>query len=486
MFTRYIAHTAVVIAVGGLLACSEVADPPVTVSDSPGIELAEGTASSHLTFDCAAQSSIPEIECDALVALYNGTGGDDWVDNTGWLTDGDPCFWFGVSCSGGSIHTVFLQENQLIGSIPAEVGALANLHTLGLPGNQLTGPIPLELAGPSGLTSLNLRSNQLTGSVPAELGFLMNMQRLDLSQNQLTGSIPTQFGRLANLVSLELSANQLSGPIPTELGGLANLEALSLGLNQLTGTIPAEFAGLASLEFLQLDSNFLTGTIPVELAELANVRFLGLSLNSLTGAIPDELTGLASLDVLRLNSNQLTGQVPLALAQIGDDLSSCDISNNTGLFFLNTQPYRDADTNGDGFICGLALPEEDADTDGDGLSDSEEEAVGTDPGNPDTDGDGIVDGSDPDVLSDVLDTLPDGAFKSGNRGHRTAMQSILRDVEDAIADGDLDEAIRKLRNLRRHVDGCGAAADRNDWIIDCAAQIAVRDLVDTLISNLGR
>jgi hypothetical protein len=103
---------------------------------------------------------------------------------------------------------------------------------------------------------------------------------------------------------------------------------------------------------------------------------------------------------------------------------------------------------------------------------------------PDSDGDGIPDGSDPDILSDMLSTFRDDAFKSGG-GHRTAMQSILDDVESAIAGGDVDEAIRKLENLRRHVDGCGAAADNNDWITDCAAQLQVRDLIDALIANLS-
>jgi hypothetical protein len=35
------------------------------------------------------------------------------------------------------------------------------------------------------------------------------------------------------------------------------------------------------------------------------------------------------------------------------------------------------------------------------------------------------------------------------------------------------------------VDGCGSTADMNDWIVDCPSQIAVRDLIDTLITGLG-
>ncbi|NNM32188.1 MAG: hypothetical protein HKO53_03940, partial [Gemmatimonadetes bacterium] len=75
--------------------------------------------SSHLAFDCAAQSAIPEAECVALVALYNSTDGDGWVDNTGWLTAPDPCEWFGVGCLlGATVASVVLPANRLSGPLP--------------------------------------------------------------------------------------------------------------------------------------------------------------------------------------------------------------------------------------------------------------------------------------------------------------------------------------------------------------------------------
>lgn len=126
----------------------------------------------------------------------------------------------------------------------------------------------------------------------------------------------------------------------------------------------------------------------------------------------------------------------------------------------------------------------DPDTDGDGVSDGDEVELGTDPLDPDSDGDGIVDGSDPDILSDLLDTLGDDVFAGGS-GHRTAMQSRLDGIESDILVGDVTAAIQKLENLRRRVDGCGSSADMNDWIIDCAAQLEVRALIDTLIASLG-
>ncbi len=40
--------------------------------------------------DCAVQTQIPKVECDALVDLYNSTDGANWKDNTGWNVTNTP------------------------------------------------------------------------------------------------------------------------------------------------------------------------------------------------------------------------------------------------------------------------------------------------------------------------------------------------------------------------------------------------------------
>ena len=37
---------------------------------------------------CTIQTEIPQAECEALVALYNSTDGDNWTDNDGWTGHG--------------------------------------------------------------------------------------------------------------------------------------------------------------------------------------------------------------------------------------------------------------------------------------------------------------------------------------------------------------------------------------------------------------
>ena len=64
------------------------------------------------------------------------------------------------------------------------------------------------------LQVLPLNDNELTGSIPSELGSLTNLKELFLSRNQLTGTIPPELSNLPNLDKLFLSDNQFTGCIP--------------------------------------------------------------------------------------------------------------------------------------------------------------------------------------------------------------------------------------------------------------------------------
>ncbi|MEN8218677.1 MAG: leucine-rich repeat domain-containing protein [Pseudomonadota bacterium] len=249
----------------------------------------------HAATDSAAVTQIPPTECEVLVTLYNSTNGDSWTDNSGWLKTNKPCWWNGVTCSGGHVSRLSLRDNQLTGSIPSELGNLSNLSDLHLSDNELTGSIPSELGNLSNLSDLNLSDNELTGSIPSELGNLSNLRYLHLSSNELTGSIPSELGNLSNLRYLFLSFNDLTGTIPRELGNLNKLWWLNLHYNELTGTIPRELGNLSNLTQLWLHSNELTGTIPSELAKLSELEWLYLHNNRLCGEIPVEFKNLHSI-----------------------------------------------------------------------------------------------------------------------------------------------------------------------------------------------
>ncbi len=307
---------------------------------------------SPIMADCTTQADIPQIECEALVDLYNSTNGDSWTDNTNW-NDDFPCSWYGVNCQGG--HVVFLQlgSNNLIGTLPLSLGNLMFLRNLTLDHNQLSGSIPSELSN-TNLFYLNLGANLLAGLIPSELGYLGNLGSMYLYTNRLIGPIPIEFRFLANLSALNLSNNNLTGYIPNELGELTNLSGLDLSGNNLTGTIPSELGNLTNLQNLALSSNLFSGSIPKEFGNLNNLIELDLSGNQLTGSIPEELGNLVNLQhYILLDSNQLTGSVPLSVAIVGAAVDVCDFSNNDSSLCMPATPaYQDIGLDP---ICGLPL-----------------------------------------------------------------------------------------------------------------------------------
>ena len=131
----------------------------------------------------------------AMVALYNATGGANWTNNTNWLTNEALSEWHGLDTdANGRVTGLRLENNGLIGEIPAELGDLTNLIALRLYSNSLSGEIPVELGGLANLEELSLRGNALTGEIPAELGDLTNLIALRLYSNSLSGEIPAALG----------------------------------------------------------------------------------------------------------------------------------------------------------------------------------------------------------------------------------------------------------------------------------------------------
>jgi hypothetical protein len=83
-------------------------------------------------------SEMPEILIDslALVALYNSTNGPEWTNNANWLT-GPVDTWYGITVENERVTWLHLENNNLSGQIPPEIGNLFNLQDLVISNNEL-------------------------------------------------------------------------------------------------------------------------------------------------------------------------------------------------------------------------------------------------------------------------------------------------------------------------------------------------------------
>jgi Leucine-rich repeat (LRR) protein len=109
--------------------------------------------------------------------------------------------------------------------------ALGSKTKLSLLGTGLTS-LPSYVLEETQLEWLDISNNQITGSLPAEIRQLENLRVLDASDNLMTG-VPAEIGQLSQLEELDLSNNQLTG-LPNELGNLKNLLILDLTGNEVS------------------------------------------------------------------------------------------------------------------------------------------------------------------------------------------------------------------------------------------------------------
>ena len=126
-----------------------------------------------------------ETDREALIVLYNATGGPDWRYSDHWLSDVPISQWYGVTTDdNGRVTELELDINQLSGEMPPELGNLGSLSLLYLNENQLSGQIPSELGSLANLTRLGLDGNQLSGCVPSSLSGRLDMDESDLVLSQ--------------------------------------------------------------------------------------------------------------------------------------------------------------------------------------------------------------------------------------------------------------------------------------------------------------
>ena len=323
---------------------------------------------SHFIEDDQTNGFTVEVSPDAagLRALYDATGGPNWVDKTGWLSNDPIGDWYGVDTdASGRVVKLDLRGsgqrgNGLQGPLPSDLkDALPFLLTLYLGGNSgLTECVREDLLHVqfNDLKSLDLPTCEDTcawGEAlpdPNNQGLVADCEALLAARDTLTAGHQSERlnwsarepigtwrgvvreGNPERVIKLEIeSPPRLWGYISGELAKLSNLQVLNLPNAGLQGKIPEELKNLASLHTLNLQGNQLTGGIPQELSGLTSLQTLDLSENDLNRPIPGKLTALVNLQTLRLGGNRFSGCIPEGLRGVANNdlgdlgLPFCDV-----------------------------------------------------------------------------------------------------------------------------------------------------------------
>lgn len=279
-------------------------------------------------------AALPASQVAALSTFFNTTGGPSgawgFCDN-GWLSNPNPCTWFGVTCNarGDNVVGLLLVDCGLTGSIPSALATLPMLNTLHLNFNAIGGSLPDELAVLTELTTLALDNNSLTGSLPSSYAALTKLQFVSLQHNAFSGTLPPEWSSLSAVTTLLLHGNQLSGPLPPSWGNMTALVTLQLNSNRLSGSLPNEWSLMSGLSILNLDSNQLSGEISGWNCSRSLTQ-LYLGNNAISGSLPSQWGDETSylLTVVQLHNNFLSGTLNNTLDSGGAAFSVLSVANN--------------------------------------------------------------------------------------------------------------------------------------------------------------
>ena len=272
-------------------------------------------------------------EREALIAIYNALGGDNWINNENWCSDKPVSEWYGVSVQNNNVIGLDLRLNNLKGVIPDEIGKLKNLHDLMFDDYGINA-MSDEIYSLSELNSLRLDNTTISeisykinnlkklGSLtiqskvkikfPTDLKGLASL--LDLGVKNIYSMdaicdikslewlsivyndslcVSPKIGNLTSLKQLDIHGCKIIGEIPSSIGRLKKLKSLDLRFNTVKCGIPSEIGELTELENLFLYGTSFYGEIPPELGNLENLQHFEIGCNyNMQGVLPQEIIDL--------------------------------------------------------------------------------------------------------------------------------------------------------------------------------------------------
>ena len=175
------------------------------------------------------ESSSPETDREALIALFHATDGPNWLRNANWLTDTPLDDWYGVSTDeDGRVTKLELPANDLSGSIPPELGNLDRLKVLDLAASRTMTRVSIRIGNgqSEGGPARGLADDPTDEDIDR---LLEQAERSFDNRDPISRAIDQIAEQAADPENAVVERNYLSGCIPSNLMEQLDLEASDLG-----------------------------------------------------------------------------------------------------------------------------------------------------------------------------------------------------------------------------------------------------------------
>jgi hypothetical protein len=276
---------------------------------------------------------VPKDESDALIRFYKSGNGDNWNDNTGWLTDPVVGNWAGITVENGHVTGIFLINDVNVTTDIKHLKPLIKLHVIQLYGTGCYGDLSL-------ITHFNEIERIHFGNLYGVHGDIIalkdkgQLQELFLNNTSVTGDI-INLNSVNSLQVINFFNTNISGCI-NDIFNVSNITLFSVSSTDVTGDVKIiqrmpSLQGTGQYQGVRLEdtniSTYTQGTIPTLTANI-DISNLGLSQTEIDNFLVDMDNSGSTNCPINVSGNSVPSQTGLdAIASL--EGKGCTITYDT-------------------------------------------------------------------------------------------------------------------------------------------------------------
>ncbi|XP_010024229.1 leucine-rich repeat extensin-like protein 6 [Eucalyptus grandis] len=214
-----------------------------------------------------------------------------------------------------TVAGIDLNHGNISGSLPEDLGLLADLALFHINSNRFHGTLPESFRKLRLLFELDVSNNLLSGKFPTVVFDLPSLKFLDIRFNRYRGKVPARVFDL-KLDALFINNNNFSFSLPPNIGN-SPVSVIVIANNNLNSCLPSSISNMSkTLNQIIITNSGLTGCLPPDIGALKNVTVFDVSGNDLVGKLPDTIGHMRALEQLNVAHNKLSGDIPKSICSL--------------------------------------------------------------------------------------------------------------------------------------------------------------------------